>query len=687
MNVKLLVPLLLTACVAEPEPELELGEDSDAITDETSTLAQDYYRLRAVKTANGTGGCTATRISARFALTAAHCLANFSNSDETVNMLANVGDDVLFYKLGAYTTTGEAEIVQRFTRTGISTESCFYGDGCSDSTGNYADIALLRLKDQVNEDTDLEGAIATLAWTFPGDGAPGKAIGAGFHNNDTPNPYKVLRQSSDTLASDDDDGGWFKTSEGQTDDGDSGGPFYVNNKVVGVLAGEGAAGLDTWGEYTSVPHHLTWILQTIGYRWRGQPAQTNTWYAGDLIESASISELACQYACERTTSCEAYNFQSDLVASCGLYENVTHANTQTGWKGALKHGRSAASNEVVGYIRNDGTNAVVHANNAAQIREIALENGAWVSNVIHPGSAPNVAGTNVTAFKRSDGTDGIYYRSAANQIIEIAHVGNSWLAFDLTAAAGGPPASGAPVAYVRSDGVSTVVYRSTTGRIIELKLGSGGSWLSTDLTTLCGSSVTASSDPSAFVRSDNINSIVFRAGTHIWEFYQPLGGTWGCGVPSAATSTVPPPAASKPAGYARTNGTNAIVYRSTTNTIVELALISGQWYWQQIATGAAGDPAVYVRTDTKEIVLFRNANGDIIERSNGNGWSSENLTSITNATPYAGNPAVYHRRDGYNAILVETNGHLNDHVNEIHWKRGQPAWGTSDLTTLSGETP
>jgi hypothetical protein len=681
MNVKALMPLLLTACAAEPQ----LGEDSDAITDETSTLAADYYRLRAIKTANGTGGCTATRISPRFALTAAHCLANFSNTDETVNMLANVGNDVLFYKLGAFTTTGEATIAQRFARPGVSVNGCYQSQSsCWDATDHYADIALLRLDDQADEDTDLEGAIATLAWKFPGDGAPGKAIGAGRHDGEA-NPYKVLRQSSDTLASDDDDDGSFKTSEAQTDKGDSGGPFYVNNKVVGVLAGAGSAGLDTFGKYTSVPHHLTWILQTIGYHWRGQPAQTNTWYAGDLIESASISELACQYACERTTSCEAYNFQSGNVYSCGLYENVTHANTQSGWKGALKHGHSAASSDAVGYIRNDGTNVVVHANSAGRIRELALENGQWNLDALHPGVAPNVSSvtSNVTAFKRNDGTDGIYYRSAASQIIELAHVGSGWQAFDLTAAAGGPPAAGAPVAYVRSDGVSTVVYRSTSGRIIELALGSGGSWRSTDLTVPCGTSVTASSDPSAFVRSENINSIVFRAGTQIWELYQPLGGTWSCGVPSALTTTGPPPAASKPAGYTRTNGMNAIVYRSTTNTIVELSLISGQWYWQQLATGAVGDPAVYVRTDTKEVVLFRNASGEIIERSNGNGWSSANLTSITNADVPAGNPAVYHRRDGYNAILFESAGH----VNEIYWKRGQAAWGDGDLTTLSGESP
>ena len=138
---------------------------------------------------------------------------------------------------------------------------------------------------------------------------------------------------------------------------------------------------------------------------------------------------------------------------------------------------------------------------------------------------------------------------------------------------------------------------------------------------------------------------------------------------SALTSTNPPAAASKPVGYARTGGMNAIVYRSTSNTIIELFLISGQWYWQQLATGAAGDPAVYVRTDTKEVVLFRNASGEIIERSNGNGWSSANLTSITNADVPAGNPAVYHRRDGYNAILFESAGH----VNEIYWKRGQAA--------------
>jgi Trypsin len=658
--------LLVAACATDPN----LSQDSDAITDETSAVASTFQTERAVKTAVEAekGGCTATRISARFALTAAHCLGN--------DMMAQVGDLVGFYDSGPSNPSGRARIEQRHARTGVDVDACRFDQDCVDSDGHFADLALLRLS--ADNENDLEGPHATLAWSYPGSGIPGKAVGAGMHGGQV-NLERTLRQSSDELDDAHDVNGEFWTDEAQTDEGDSGGPFYVGSRVVGVLAGAGSVGLDTYGRYSSVPYYINWLLTKIGYQWRGQPPLANTVFVGNPIESSSNGELACQYACEKTTTCEAYNWL-ESVKSCGLYSNVSPASTQTGWRGALKHGRTGSSGDAAGYVRADGIQAVVHAGIDGRVRELALTGPQWTVADIH-GTAPLVT-SRLTALRRADGTDALYYRGTGNRIIEIARTASGWKPFDLTTVTGGALAAGAPVAYVRSDGVTAVVYRASSGHIIELRLGSRG-WIAADLSVASGSSVIATSDPSAFVRSDGQNSIVFRSGMHIWELYQSNGQPWDWGVPSQLTATAPPAAASRPVGYTHRGGINAIVYRSTGDQIIELFLVGTQWQWGVLASGAKGDPAAYTRNDGREAVLFRNAFGHIIEAANTTSWSTANLTTITGAGVPAGDPYVYHRRDGRNAVLFESAGH----VNEVSWARGMPAWSALDLTTQSGETP
>src|SRR5690606_35430921 len=122
----------------------------------------------------------------------------------------------------------------------------------------------------------------------------------------------VLRQRSDYTYSDDDSGGGFLTNQAGVNPGDSGGPFYYGNRVLGTLTGKI---LDiVWrGRHTSVPHHLSWILSTIGYRWSGGPVQTGVLRSG-TTQSILIGrpERVCQYACQHTSSCEAYNFMPGL---------------------------------------------------------------------------------------------------------------------------------------------------------------------------------------------------------------------------------------------------------------------------------------------------------------------------------------------------------------------------------------
>jgi Trypsin len=655
--------LLVAACATEPR----LSEDSDAITDETAAAASAFHTARAIKTADGfIGGCTGTRISARFVMTAAHCLGE--------GMQAEIGNGVEFYNNGPATPAGSARIEQRYARPGINVDACFVSESnCYESNGDMADIALLRLS--ADTETDLEGPQATLAWSYPGAGSPGHAVGAGSHDGED-NPDGKLLQSSDELDSANDNHGYFETDEAQTDDGDSGGPFYVGSRVVGVLAGTAGAA----GGYTGVPFHLNWILQKIGYVWRGQPSQENTTYVGNIIESSSTTELGCQYACEKTTACVAYNYRSN-VKSCGLVSSVTSVNTQAGWRGALKYGRSFTSGDAVGYTRGDGFIVAVHAGTNHRVREIAWT-GQWTDNDIH-GNGPLVA-SRLSAIRRADGTNAIYYRGADSHLIEIA-LTRDWTPFDLTTLAGAPLAAGAPVAYVRADGITAVVYRALgSGNIIELRLGSRG-WLVTDLTAATGAAP-AWTDPSVSIRSDGVDSIVFLSGGHIWEIFHQTNGVWDWGVPSQLTSTAPPaPAATgRPVAFTHRDGINAIVYRSSADQIIELWNAGGQWQWGILATGAKGDPTAYLRTDNKEAVLFKNASGQIIEVANtATGWTPFNLTTITGAGAPATDPYVYHRKDGFNSILFEATGH----VTEIWWKRGQAQWSFGDLTSQSGETP
>lgn len=664
----LLAPMLASACITQADEAAEPGGEAVEETGEATQQingddvpASQYYLDRAV----AIPGCTATRIARDWAITAMHCSPS-------------VGSNAVFYTTGpARDTSVLARIAEVIYRPGASPDSC-----CDDVNGTFADVALLRLTNHPSR-TDLpEGHAATLAWSYPGEDVWGTKVGAGNHDwND--NPDRVLLQVSDTLDSPTDSGGYFTTTHDNTQPGDSGGPFYVNNRILGTLKGSGWDPWDgEWNKYTSVPEHLSWILTKIGYRWMGTPSQAGTRYAGSAIESFTGDERECQYACEKTGSCDAYNYFVPL-SQCTLLDNVTgYAAPSSSYRSALHYGQSAGnSNEVVNFVRSDGLTSFLHKATNGHIHELWLDGSGWNVGDISNLSPPAIA-SKLSSVVRADGINSVVYRSTTNRIIEIALVSGTWTWFDLSNAGGGTPA-GNPVAYVRNDGVSAVVYRGADGNIHELRLGAAG-WLATNLTAQAGSAVVASSDPSAFVRADGYSSVVFRGGTTVYELFKSNKGAWGIGAPSSLSPGAPA-AAGKPFGYTHADGVMAIAYRSTANKIVELWADATGWHHGELtnAINASGDPVAYVRTDSLESIMYRTTANQIYETVNAP-WGTWNLSATPGAGTTATNPSAVIRKDGYHSVVYKL---ANNHVAELYWKPGMASWQASDVTNLAGETP
>ena len=658
---------LLAACAIDEAPVLD--ESTLQIHGDLTAPASQFQLDRAVKLP----GCTATKISARYAITAAHC---GSSTDQQVR----------FYTTGpGVNTLSAADVVAVHVRPGVDPSTCNHtdADGCMDSSGNFADIAVLELAEPesgAGDEADLEGHQATLAWVYPGYGYDGQKVGAGTHNGN-PNSNGTLLQYPDETTSDDDDDGHFDSRDETVNPGDSGGPFYYGGRILGTLFGITHTGLSYYNYYTSVPHHLNWVLATIGYTWRGVPAQSNTLYNGTILQSLATTERICQYACEKTSSCEAYNFYTlapPNSANCNLYGNITGAATATGWRSSLKHGaRTGNSNDVVGFVRTDNVNSVVHQALDGNLHELTLAGGQWSSTTINPSA---VVASKLSVYRRAENVDAIVFRSAANQIIQLLRTSSGWNdEADLTDAANAPLAVGNPMAYVRGDGVSAVVYRTAAGHIIELRRGSRG-FIKTDLMAASSAPADADaiSDPVATVRSDGISSVVFRGTSgHIFELFRAVGGDWHLGTPSGVANA--PITIDRPFAYTQRDGTNAIVYRTTGGYLMKLSLNGSVWSWQQIGYGAVGQPVAYTRTDAVTAVAFRNSSNHIVQVTG----ATSDLTTITGAPDTATSPAVYVRNDGFNSVLFEAS---TNSVREFFVKRGG-TWADGNISSVAGETP
>jgi hypothetical protein len=255
--------------------------------------------------------------------------------------------------------------------------------------------------------------------------------------------------------------------------------------------------------------------------------------------------------------------------------------------------------------------------------------------------------------------------------------------------------------------VSAVVFRDANGDLQELTpIGDspGADWKQRHLSMYPGQvegqhAPVAASNPSAYVRSDHLDSIVYR-GTddQIYEVYSRNGVNWGFGYPwsnawVANGSAAPTPAIGNPHGYTHHDGTNAIVYRGTDKHIYELYLDASGWRvgdptglagalpWQL----AGGDPYAYVRADGTTAIVYRSVSSDIIELTltSTSGWQIGDLTAWGGngwLGLAAGDPVAYVRADGVNSVLFRD---ASNRVRELTMTGA--GWQGWDLTFASGE--
>ena len=152
----------------------------------------------------------------------------------------------------------------------------------------------------------------------------------------------------------------------------------------------------------------------------------------------------------------------------------------------------------------------------------------------------------------------------------------------------------------------------------------------------------AATNPATYVRSDNVNAVVYRGiDNHIHEVYLPLGGIWEVGDLSALTGA--PPAAGDPSGYVRSDNVNSVLYRGIDNHIHELYLPLG-----------------------------------------GGSWLSADLSALSGAPPADGDPAAYRRSDNVNSVLYRG---LDNQIHELYLPLGGGSWRTGDLSALTGAPP
>src|SRR5262249_55073058 len=151
-----------------------------------------------------------------------------------------------------------------------------------------------------------------------------------------------------------------------------------------------------------------------------------------------------------------------------------------------------------------------------------------------------------------------------------------WNLSDLSALAGAPLAAGNPAGYVRADNANSVVYRGFDNHIHELSLRSGAAvWNLSDLSALAGAPP-AQGDPAGYRRSDFVSSVVYRGfDNHIHELYLVLSATAAWHVEDLSFAVMqslkswPVDAASDPAGYVRSDNVNSVVYRDVYNNLSE----------------------------------------------------------------------------------------------------------------------
>jgi Bacterial Ig domain/FG-GAP-like repeat len=286
------------------------------------------------------------------------------------------------------------------------------------------------------------------------------------------------------------------------------------------------------------------------------------------------------------------------------------------------------ASEPWGFARSDDFNSIIYRGTDNHVYEIF---SAWFSPRIHYGDLTFYAtGTdaigNPTGYVKGDGTNAMVHRGIDNHLHEIElFEGRYWRSNDLTLGSGfRSTLAGDPVAYVPPAGIAAVVFRATDGHIHEIRL-ENSVWVDSNISIASGELVSAVADPSVFVRSDGKISVLYVANDgQLHALTSSDGRDWNREILPASNPV------GTPSGYTRWDGKSSIVYRSgsTDSTIHEL-VFGDRWIDSSLdllsnaPVRAGGDPFGSRRSDSRGSVAYLGIDGSICEQTSNmvGGWT------------------------------------------------------------------